>query len=152
VPSKSRKAPKSSDALFLDANILMYAIGAEHPLREPCRRALERAVSSGIFLATDSEVLQEILYRYFAIRRPEIARTAYSAAVRLCAEILPVTETHTARALELLLQRPAFPPRDAIHVAAMESAGIRRILSTDAHFDVVRQVERIAPGRFAGIE
>jgi predicted nucleic acid-binding protein len=134
--------------VFLDANILMYAVGGEHPLRAPCRTALARAVQDGIELVTDSEVLQELLYRYFAIHRPEIARAVYASATRLCREVLPVAESHTARALELLLERPDLPARDAIHAATMEGAGIRQILSTDRHFDGLEDIERIGPHRF----
>lgn len=146
--SDSRATKKLVDAVFLDANILMYAAGMDHPLKEPCRAALERAVSRRAALVTDTEVLQEILYRYFALRRPDAARTVYSAAVRLCAEVLPVTEANTARALALLLERPKLSARDAIHVATMEACGTRRILSTDADFDSVPEVERIDPSRF----
>lgn len=140
---------RRAEAVFLDANIVMYAIGTAHPLREPCRRALELAVAQRAPLVTDSEVLQEILHRYFSIRRPDVAKVAYRSIIRLCIEILSVTESHTSRALALLLERPGVSPRDAIHVATMESAGIRRILSTDTHFDTLSEVERIKPGEFA---
>ncbi len=149
MPSKMRTAGKRPpDAMFLDANIVMYAIGTEHPLREPCRRALDLAVTQRTPLITDAEVLQEVLYRYFSIRRPEVAKVAYQAVIRLCHETLSITETHTSRALALLLQRPGLSPRDAIHVATMESAGIRRILSTDSHFDALNEVERTGPVEF----
>ena len=145
MPSSSRALRKPADAVFLDANILMYAAGTDHPLREPCRTALERAVNQRVTLVTDSEVMQEILYRYFALRRPDAAKTVYSAATRLCSEILPVAEPHTARALALLLERPNLSARDAIHVAVMEARGIRRILSTDADFDALAEIRRIDP-------
>jgi len=133
---------------FLDANVLMYAAGAAHPLREPCRDALQRAVDQKKTLVTDSEVLQEILYRYFAIRRPEAAQSVYRSATALCDAVLPVTEQDTARALGLLLKYRNLPARDAIHIATMEAAGLRQILSTDTHFDTVTEIDRIDPERF----
>ncbi len=149
MPPRVRAGKKRpADAIFLDANILMYAAGTDHPLREPCRHALERAVARRAPLVTDSEVLQEILYCYFAIRRPEVADVVYRAATRICIEVLPVAETHTARALQMLLDRTGLSPRDAIHVATMVSAGIRRILSTDTHFDGLGEVERLDPAKF----
>jgi uncharacterized protein len=117
------------DAYFLDASILMYAAGARHPLRESCRDALSRAVSHRATLVTNSEVLQEIIYRYFSIRKAEVARVVYQTAVDLCSEVLPVAEEHTARALALLSKYPGISSRDAIHIATMESAGIKLILS-----------------------
>jgi hypothetical protein len=42
--------------------------------------------------------------------------------------------------------------RDLIHAAVMLENGLSRILSTDAHFDQVSEVERIDPCDFAGGE
>lgn len=150
MPSRLRAKQEKTgpDAYFLDANVIMYAVGATHPLQAPCRAALERAVQLRVSLVTDSEVLQELLYRYFSLRRPELARTVYLSTVNLCDEILPVAEEHTARALELLLQYPELSPRDAVHVATMEARNLRRILSTDRDFDTLRLVERIDPAVF----
>ena len=135
-------------AYFLDANILMYAAGSEHPLREPCRLALARMLDDGVELVTDAEVLQEILYRYFMIGRPETARVLHDATIRICDRVLAIDERHTSRALELLLEHSRLSPRDAIHVAAMEAGGLELLLSTDGDFDGLSQIERIDPGTF----
>lgn len=150
MPSRPSGARAVDDAHFLDTNVVMYAIGASHPLREPCRAALRHAVSANVRLITDAEVLQEILHRYFSLRRPDVARTAYHATVTLCHEILPVTEPDTARALALLQQYSSLSARDALHVATMEAKGVRRLLSTDSDFDAVASVERIDPTEFLG--
>ena len=123
----------------------MYAAGGFHPLQEPCRAALRSVVDRRLTIVTNSEVLQEILYRYFSIGRGEIAQSVYRATTRLCDDVLPVEEKHTARALELLLHYSGISPRDAIHVATMENAGLRRILSTDRDFDSLREVVRVDP-------
>lgn len=150
MAAKSKARRRSADEYFLDANVLMYAAGAPHPLREPCRAALERAVNQRIPLVTDSEVLQEILYRYFAINRPDAAKVVYRSATDLCDDVLPVAEGHTSRALELLLQYPSLSPRDAVHLATIEDAGIARLLSTDRDLDAVDSVRRVDPSEFPG--
>jgi predicted nucleic acid-binding protein len=132
----------------VDANVFMYTAGRPHPLREPCRQALEAALNTRVRLVTDSEVLQEILYRYFSIQKPLAAKTVYRATVDMCDEILPIAESHTARALELLLQYPSLSPRDALHIATMEGRGLRNILSTDCDFDEVKEIRRIDPADF----
>jgi len=138
----------SGQVYFLDANVLMYAAGSDHPLRAPCRQALTRAVEREVSLVTDAEVLQEILHRYFSIGRPEAARTVHQAAVDLCDEVIPIAEEQTTRALELLLEHSELTPRDAIHVATMEFHGLQLLLSTDQDFDGLSQVERIDPTAF----
>lgn len=134
----------------MDASVLMYAAGRSHPLREPCRAALEAAVARKARLVTSTEVLQEILYRYFSIQRPDAARTVYRTATTLCAEVFAISLSNTNRALELLLESPQLSPRDAIHVASMEAHQLHRILTTDRDFDAVDGVERVDPADFAG--
>lgn len=145
----SEPAPRRDDTYFLDTNVVMYAAGSEHPLRQPCRQALRRAVDARIPLITDAEVLQEILHRYFGIHRPDAAAAVYRSTVGLCAEVTPITEKDTARALTLLQSHAELTPRDAIHVATMESAGVSRLLSADRDFDVVPSVQRVDPTEFA---
>lgn len=139
----------NSETYFLDANILMYAAGSAHPLREPCRKALHKAVYQEIRLVTDAEVLQEILHRYFSIGRPDSARIVHRSAIDLCDEVLPIEAKHTTTALELLLEHPELTPRDAIHVATMQHHGLELLLSTDRDFDDLPQIDRVDPAAFS---
>lgn len=136
--------------IFVDANVFMYRAGADPEWRNTCQDALRRAQETGVMLATNAEVLQEILHHYFARRRPFMAQAVHRAALELCNEIIPVTEGHTNRALSLLLDHQELPARDAIHVATMEDRGIRTILSADRDFDPVPSVDRIDPRDFVG--
>lgn len=72
----------------------------------------------------------------------------YRSTVRICDQVLPVTEAHTARALALLVDNPRLSPRDAIHVATVETLGKPPILSTDRDFDTIASVRRIDPADF----
>ena len=134
-----------AETVFVDTNVFMYLAGDDPARRNRCRSALQAAVEQRVTLTTSAEVLQEILHRYFSIGRPDIARTVYRAATEICSEIVPITERHTARALDLLAHHPRLSARDAVHVATMDDRGIRRILSTDRDFDAVDLVERIDP-------
>ena len=64
---------------FIDANVVMYALGGSHPLREPCKRILEKIKARSILVVTNTEVLQEILHRYFSIGRGTLGETAYKS-------------------------------------------------------------------------
>ena len=48
---------------------------------------------------TSTEVLQEILYRYVGLRRPDLALEVYDLFVGLCSTVFPVTLADTDRAL-----------------------------------------------------
>jgi len=137
----------SSTPQFLDANIVMYSLGGPHPLRDPCKKILEKIKAQKIRVVTDTEVLQEILYRYFSIKKYTLGELAYNSMVQFCAKIFPVRVQDTDRALKFLKTLPAITPRDAIHAATMMNNGIKQILSTDTHFDLILEIKRIDPVR-----
>lgn len=130
---------------FLDANLIMYSLGGPHPLRDPSKNVLEKIKNGTFQVVSNTEVLQEILYRYFSIGKHALAELAYKAIIDLCQAILPVTLQDTDRAMELLKQYPLITSRDAIHAATMLNNGIKEILSADPHFDLIRGIRRIDP-------
>jgi hypothetical protein len=133
------------NTFFLDANIIMYALGKEHPLKNPCRKCLERIKKGEIIVVTNTEVLQEIFHRYFSIQMPTIAEEIFSAIKMFCKKIYPITLSELERALLLLKEFPSINSRDAIHAATMLNNGIEKILSTDPHFDLIKGIKRIEP-------
>lgn len=132
-------------AVFLDANIIMYALGKDHPLKAPCRKNLEKIKEGELTVVTSTEVLQEILHRYYGIRMPEVAEAALSALKTFCKEIYPIRLSEIEKAHALLKEYPSINARDAIHAATMFNNGIEKILSTDPHFDTIRGIKRISP-------
>jgi len=138
----------ASRSLFFDTNIVCYAVGSEPEWRRIALGALRHAAGAAIPLVTSAEVLQEILHRFARLGRIPDAELAYQATLDVCAEILPVTLAGTDRALEILRSEARLEARDALHVAVMERAGIRRILSADRGFDGIPNIERVDPRDF----
>jgi predicted nucleic acid-binding protein len=133
---------------FLDANVIMYSLGSSHPCKEPCKNILEKIKLGDIRAVTNTEVLQEILHRYFSLGKPDIAEIGYASMIHLCLTIFPVTLAETNRALELMKTNPAITSRDAIHAATMINNGVKEIISTDSHFDIIPGINRIDPARW----
>jgi predicted nucleic acid-binding protein len=96
---------------------------------------------------TDAEVIQEIAYRFHALRRRSQGLKLAEEFLSLMASVLPVTREDVARSLELQRAYPFLPPRDAIHVAVMVGSGLETIVTADRHFDRVKEVERVDPAR-----
>ncbi len=136
---------KQPSQCFVDANVIMYSVGASHPLREPCRRVMKGIKEGKIRAVTNTEVLQEILYRYFSIGKPMIAESAYGAVIQLCEMVFPITLEETNKALDLLKRYPDISSRDAVHAATMINRHVKEIISTDSHFDMVSGIKRIDP-------
>ena len=132
--------------IFVDSNIPMYVAGRDHPLREPARRFLTRARAGELEICTSTEVLQEILYRYSALKRLDLAGSVYDLFVQLCPTVLSVTLADTDRAKALLLGSPGVSVRDALHAAVMLNHDLREIATFDAGFDGIAGVTRVDLG------
>jgi predicted nucleic acid-binding protein len=130
--------------IFVDSNVPMYVAGRDHPHREPARRFLEAARAGDADICTSTEVLQEILYRYSALRRLDLAASVYDLFVQLCPTVLPVTLADTDRAKTLLVDTPGISVRDALHAAVMLNHDLAEIATFDEGFDDVDGITRVA--------
>jgi predicted nucleic acid-binding protein len=120
--------------VFVDSNIPMYVAGREHPHRAPALRLFERARTGDIEICTSTEVLQEILYRYVALKRRDLAGSVYDLFVQMCPVVLPVALADTDRARRLLDEYP-IGVRDAVHAAVM--------LNHDLEDDAIPGIRRV---------
>lgn len=131
--------------VFLDTNVFLYAAGAEHPQRDPCRRVLDRWQAGSVAAATSAEVVQEILYVLRRRGEPAKALVLARQVMNLFPDLLPVTLEAIELACRVCEEGPAISTRDAVHVGTMLHYGIGRIVSTDADFDRVSEITRIPP-------
>ena len=129
--------------IFVDSNIPMYLVGADHPNKHRARTIVESAISREHALVTDVEVLQEVLHRYAALRRKDAIQPAFDIVLALVDEVLPIELTHMQRAKELLLGDYGLSARDVLHLAVMEDAAITRIMTFDEGFDRYPGLDRI---------
>lgn len=135
-----------SPAVFLDANVPIYAAGGDHPLKEPCARILRVAAEDPRPFVTDSEVLQELLHRYLAQGRWGLGRVVIRAfAEAMQGRIESVHSEDVLAATELADRHPGVSARDLVHAAVMQRMGVERIISADTDFDRLDDVERLDP-------
>jgi len=135
----------NSPAYFIDANIIMYAAGAPHALKQPCLQILTDMDQELIYAVTSVEVVQEILHRYSSLNRRADAIKLANDLIGLTAEIYPVSLDDINRALQIHQQYVKLTARDSIHAATMYNHGLTYILSADAHFDGLPGITRIDP-------
>lgn len=137
----------TDDILFIDVNIPMYAAGRHHPHKAACTGVMTAIAEGRIYAAIDTEIVQEVLYRYGNQQRWDIATQMSRALLDLMPIVLPVTPADARLAVELF-ERYAprgVKARDVIHVAVMQSHGIRTIVSVDRHFDQIDDIARLDP-------
>ena len=128
--------------IFIDSNVPMSLVGAQHPHKADARRLLEEFIAERQRLVTDAEVLQEILHRYVAIRRRDAIQPAFDALLGVVDEVLPVDLSAIENAKAIVLGHERLSARDAIHLAIMQQHGVDRIMSFDAGFDGYPGVRR----------
>ena len=125
-----------SPAVFIDANVPIYAAGGDHPLKEPCARILRSVAEDPQPFVTDSEVLQELLHRYLALGRWELGREVLRAfAEAMDGRVEPVLAEDVLSASRLADRHPDVSARDLVHAAVMQRMGTGRIISADTDFD-----------------
>lgn len=129
--------------IFIDSNVPMYLVGAEHRHKADSERVLERCILDRERLVTDAEVFQEILHRFVAIRRRDAIQPAFDALLSIADEVFPVDLLTVERAKTIALGNEELSARDAVHLAVMQRQGIDRILSFDRGLDVFPGIERI---------
>ena len=127
--------------ILIDANVLMYAAGADHPHKKPSAEFLRAVARGDVEAATDTEVLQEILNRYRALNRWEDGRRVYDLARRVIPNVIPVTVAATDAARELMDVQPALSARDAVHAAVALTKGLDGIVSYDRDLDGIEGVD-----------
>jgi hypothetical protein len=131
--------------ILLDANVFMYAAGAEHPNKAPSVATLEQVAEDKLEAAVNAEVLQEILHRYRAIGRWHEGRSVFDLARRIVPEVLPVTADVLDEARTILDAYPGLMARDALHAAVVRIGPLEAICSFDRDFDVIEGLRRFEP-------
>ncbi len=128
--------------LVLDTSVLVYATGADHPLREPAVRLLHDVVASRVSATTTPEVLQE--YAHVRARRRDRA-DAFAQTERFAELLGPLTVVSTRDVLEGLRiwsQTSSLGAVDSV-VAAVAIAHGWEAVSADRSFSSVTGLQWI---------
>lgn len=131
--------------ILLDTNVLMYTVGAPHPLRAPSRALLARVARREVEAAVDAEVLREILHRYRAIGRWEDGRRVYDLTRRLLPEVVDLGGEVLDLARQLMERHPRLTARDAAHAAAAILVGAEAFCTWDRDFLAIPELRVRAP-------
>jgi uncharacterized protein len=130
--------------IILDTTVLVYAVGDDHPLREPCARLLA-AHRDGILQATTTvEVIQEFSHVY-ARRRGRVAAVELAA---LYADAFPLIETTTNDlrvGLELFAGHAELGAFDAVLAGVAMAHAADALISADRAFGSVAGLRWIDP-------
>ena len=131
--------------IVLDTTVLVYAKGAEHELRDPCRQLVE-AVAQGVVDATTTvEVIQEFVHVRARRRSREEAADLGLAYVDLLSPLLSVTTDDLVAGLRLYRDSARVGAFDAVLAAVSMRIGAQALVSADSAFSEIGDVSHVTP-------
>ena len=100
--------------IFVDTNVLMYAVGAPHPLQGAAREFLDESTRLHTPLCTSAEVLQELSHAYLSAGRVPALEAAMTLVARAGVEVWPLDEADVTLAQQLHVQHPGLSARGSL--------------------------------------
>jgi uncharacterized protein len=131
--------------IVLDTTVLVYAKGAEHPLREPCRDLVAAIAEERIEATTTAEVIQEFVHIRARRRERRDAAALGRDYAELLSPLLTITRDNLQRGLTLFETTPRLAAFDAVLAAAAAKAGATALVSADTAFADLSDISHIVP-------
>lgn len=131
--------------VLLDTAVFVYAVGGDHPYREPCRQLLTALAAEEFGGEASVLVVEETLQQ--RARRTGDGDSAVRVAQQITAlcPLHALTGAELALGLDLIAGSRRLNARDVLHAATALTQGIDRIVSPDRAFDDVDSLERLDP-------
>lgn len=134
--------------ILLDTTVLVYAVGTEHPMREPCRRLLQAHGDGLVHAATTVEVIQEFVHvRSRRRSRADAVALARSYAVSLL--VLPAQPDDLELGLTLFERHASLGAFDAVLAAVALNRRCEALVSADRAFATLPDLPWVDPGTLA---
>lgn len=136
--------------IVLDTTVLVYAKGADHPLRDPCRELIAAIAERRIEATTTVEVVQEFAHVRAQRRGRADAVALAGDYADLLSPLLSATGEHLHQGLSLFERSQSLGAFDAVLAAIALDCGTEALVSADAAFADVKGLPHITPNA-AGI-
>ncbi len=117
--------------IFVDTNVVMYAVGGDHPLRREARRFFEDSLEQREHLVTSAEVLQELLHAYLPVARLATLDAALMLTDARIPVVWPVERADVRLARDLVSRYPGLGARDLLHLACCRRREAHRLKTFD---------------------
>ena len=117
--------------IFVDSNVFMYFVGAEHPHRDEARTFFARARRLDLGLVTSAEVLQELLHRYLRDPRRHLLQAAFDLVDATVDDLWGIDRRDILLARALAARHPDLQARDLVHLACCLRRKPKRVMTFD---------------------
>jgi uncharacterized protein len=131
--------------IVLDTTVLVYAKGAEHAYRDPCRELIAAIADRRLQATTTAEVIQEFAH----VRARRRGRADAAALARdycdLLAPLLPITAESLEAGLRVFESTERLGAFDAVLAAAAAASGATALVSVDTDFAALTTLRHVIP-------
>jgi uncharacterized protein len=133
--------------ILLDTTILVYAKGADHPFRDPCRDLIGAIADRRLEATTTVEVIQEFVHVRARRRdRGDAARLGRDYAELLAPLLTPTVEDLQA-GLAIFERDDVLGAFDSVLAACASRVGIEALVSADTAFGGIAEISHVVPDR-----
>ena len=129
--------------IYVDSNVPMYLVGADHPNKQRVLALVPRLLAARERLVTSAETFQELIHRYRSLGDAVHLNAAYAALEAMVSAVADVTKADVDQARSVAGEYGPLSSRDCLHVAVMRRLDCARIWSYDTGFDADPAIERI---------
>ena len=131
--------------IVLDTTVLVYAVGDEHPLREPSRGLIEAIAGDRVEATTTVEVIQEFVHVRARRRDRHDAADRGRELLRLLGPLITPGDAELALGLRLFEENDGLGMFDAVLAATVMLSGADALVSADRAFATVRGLTHLDP-------
>lgn len=131
--------------IVLDTTVLVYAKGAEHPLRDPSRRLIAAVTERELQATTTVETIQEFVHVRARRRGRADAVALGNDYSDLLSPLLTVTGDHLRHGLSIFEHSEQLGAFDAILAAAALGACAQALVSADTAFASIPTLPYVIP-------
>lgn len=131
--------------IVLDTTVLVYAVGADHPLRDSCRQIVRAVQSGDVPARTTIEVIQEFAHVRAKRRGRHDASILAHEYGSLLQPLIVLDELDLRRGLELFEEHDQLGSFDCLLAAAVVRHGASALVSADRAFDGVPGLRALDP-------
>lgn len=132
--------------IVLDTTVLVYAVGEEHPLREPSRGLIAAISENRVEGSTTVEVIQEFVHVRARRRDRRDAADRGRDLLRLLGPLMAPGDADLALALRLFEEHEGLGMFDAVLAATVMLSGADALVSADRAFASIRGLAHLDLG------
>lgn len=127
---------------LIDTNVIVYAVGSVHPLKQASDRILSDIAAGTLAANLDVETLQEVLHLYSSRGERKKGFRTIEHLLMLFPNPFPIGREEIEKARDLMMEHSFLGARDGIHAAVVQAHDLEGIITADKVFDRIKGLKR----------